>query len=38
MTDRSLDEHGPVDYRVVEFPAGASSFMGKMAEELEEES
>ena len=27
-----------VDYLVVEFPAEASSFMGKMAEELEEES
>ena len=38
MTDRALDEHGPVDYLVVECPAGASSFMGEMAEELEDES
>jgi hypothetical protein len=30
----SLDELGPVDYVVVEFPAGASSFTGEMAEEL----
>jgi hypothetical protein len=28
MTDRSLDELGPVDYLVVEFPAGASNFTG----------
>jgi Family of unknown function (DUF6325) len=34
MTERSLDELGPVDYVVVEFPAGASSFTGEMAEEL----
>src|SRR4051794_12095904 len=34
MTDRSLDELGPVDYIVVEFPAGASSFTGEMAKEL----
>src|SRR3954447_13580589 len=34
MTDRSLDALGPVDYIVVEFPAGASSFTGEMAEEL----
>src|SRR3954462_10872076 len=32
--DRSLDELGPVDYIVVEFPAGASNFTGEMAEEL----
>src|SRR4051794_24993201 len=31
---RSLDELGPVDYVVVEFPAGASSFTGEMAKEL----
>jgi uncharacterized protein DUF6325 len=29
-----LDELGPVDYVVVEFPAGASNFTGEMAEEL----
>ncbi len=34
MTDVSLDELGPVDYVVVEFPAGASSFTGEMAKEL----
>ena len=30
----SLDELGPVDYLVVEFPAGASNFTGEMAKEL----
>jgi hypothetical protein len=30
----SPDELGPVDYLVVEFPAGASSFTGEMAAEL----
>jgi Family of unknown function (DUF6325) len=34
MTDPSLDELGPVDYVVVEFPAGASNFTGEMAAEL----
>src|SRR6187549_2044489 len=34
MTERSLDELGPVDYMVVEFPAGASNFTGEMATEL----
>src|SRR5947207_14245926 len=34
MTERSLDELGPVDYAVVEFPAGASNFTGEMAKEL----
>jgi Family of unknown function (DUF6325) len=34
MTDVSLDTLGPVDYVVVEFPAGQSSFTGEMAEEL----
>ncbi len=34
MADRSLDELGPVDYVVVEFPAGASNFTGEMAAEL----
>jgi hypothetical protein len=34
MADSSLDELGPVDFLVVEFPAGASNFTGEMAEEL----
>ena len=34
MTDTSLDDLGPVDYVVVEFPAGASNFTGEMADEL----
>ena len=35
MTDASsLDELGPVDYVVVEFPAGQSNFTGEMVEEL----
>ena len=34
MTDTPLDELGPVDYLVVEFPAGASNFTGEMASEL----
>ena len=34
MTDASLDELGPVDYLVVEFPAGASNFTGEMVKEL----
>jgi hypothetical protein len=34
MTEVSLDELGPVDYLVVEFPAGASSFTGEMVAEL----
>jgi len=35
MSDEvSLDELGPVDYVVVEFPAGASNFTGEMVEEL----
>ena len=34
MTDPSLDELGPVDYMIVEFPAGASNFTGEMAAEL----
>ena len=33
-TETSLDELGPVDYVVVEFPAGASNFTGEMANEL----
>src|SRR4051794_9190895 len=34
MTNASLVEIGPVDYIVVEFPAGASNFTGEMAAEL----
>ncbi len=34
MTDRSLDELGPVDYLIVEFPAGAQNFTGEGAREL----
>jgi hypothetical protein len=34
MTERSLDELGPVDYLVVEFPAGHQNFTGAAAEEL----
>src|SRR5437868_5399766 len=34
MSDASLDELGPVDYIVVEFPAGATNFTGDMAKEL----
>ena len=34
MTTTSLDELGPVDYLIVEFPAGASNFTGEMAAEL----
>ena len=31
MTETSLDELGPVDYLVVEFPEGASNFNGEIA-------
>jgi hypothetical protein len=34
MSETSLDELGPVDYVVVEFPAGKSNFTGEMAAEL----
>jgi hypothetical protein len=34
MTETALDELGPIDYLVVEFPAGASNFTGEMAREL----
>ena len=34
MSNASLDQLGPVDYLVVEFPAGASNFTGEMATEL----
>jgi hypothetical protein len=34
MTDRTLDELGPVDYLIVEFPAGQQKFTGEGADEL----
>ena len=34
MSDNDLDEMGPVDYLVVEFPAGHANFSGEMAAEL----
>jgi hypothetical protein len=34
MSEVSLDELGPVDYLVVEFPAETSNFTGEMVEEL----
>jgi hypothetical protein len=34
MPDRSLDELGPVDYLIVEFPAGHQNFTGEGATEL----
>ncbi len=34
MTERSLDELGPVDYLIVEFPAGEQNFTGEGADEL----
>ncbi|HEU5455012.1 MAG TPA: DUF6325 family protein [Nocardioides sp.] len=34
MTQTSLDELGPVDYVIVEFPAGSSNFTGEMTKEL----
>ena len=34
MTDRSLDELGPVDFVIVEFPAGQQNFTGEGAVEL----
>src|ERR1700760_1606439 len=34
MTETTLDQLGPVDYIVVEFPAGESNFTGEMAREL----
>jgi len=33
-TSTPLDELGPVDYLVIEFPAGKSNFTGEMAKEL----
>jgi hypothetical protein len=34
MADAEMDELGPVDYLVVEFPAGKANFSGEMAAEL----
>ena len=34
MSDRSIDDLGPVDYLIVEFPVGAQNFTGEGAEEL----
>ena len=34
MANESDDELGPVDYLVVEFPAGHANFTGEMAKEL----
>ena len=34
MTDRTLDDLGPVDYLVVEFPAGKFNFTGEAAAQL----
>ena len=34
MAERSLDELGPVDYLIVEFPAGSQNFTGEGADEL----
>ena len=34
MTDTNIDELGPIDYVVVEFPAGEANFNGEMAAEL----
>jgi hypothetical protein len=34
MTERSLDELGPVDYLIVEFPAETQNFTGEGAHEL----
>lgn len=33
-TDRSIDELGPVDFLIVEFPAGESNFTGEILSEL----
>jgi hypothetical protein len=36
MNDEVMDELGPIDYLVVEFPAGKTDFSGAMAEKLKE--
>lgn len=34
MSDIEIDELGPVDYLIIEFPAGQANFSGQMAVEL----
>lgn len=34
MTDHELAELGPVDFLIIEFPAGQANFTGEIAEEL----
>ena len=34
MTETSLDQLGPIDYVIIEFPAGEARFTGEMADEL----
>ena len=34
MTENELDGYGPVDFLIVEFPAGESNFTGEIAEEI----
>jgi hypothetical protein len=34
MPENDTDGYGPVDYLIVEFPAGTSNFTGEIAEEL----
>ena len=34
MAENELDGYGPVDFLIVEFPAGASNFTGEIAEEI----
>ncbi len=34
MDDRSMDEFGPIDYLVVEFPLGKANFSGEMGTHL----
>lgn len=34
MAENELDGYGPVDFLIVEFPAGASNFTGEMADEI----
>ena len=34
MNDEVMDELGPIDYLIVEFPAGKADFSGAMAEKL----
>jgi fructosamine-3-kinase len=36
MNDEVMEELGPIDYLVVEFPAGKADFSGAMAEKLKE--